>query len=88
MNKLLFPAALTLALTASAAAFAMSRGIDPSLYRETSPFTAVKAPAFTGTAYWQSADRTTQRASVTPMAESHNWTKPAATEGHDLYDPE
>ena len=73
MRKFLAPAALALALTASGAAFAaeMNDGIDYSLYEETSQFTQVQPPAFTTSAYWQSADRQTQTASRAPMADQH-----------------
>ena len=89
MKKFLVPAALALTLAMGGSAFAasMSNGIDLSLYQETSPFTVVKAPAFTSADYWQSADRNAQRASTAPM-QSHGWSNQGSAAANDSHGPE
>ena len=74
MKTLLASAALALALTASGGAFAatMADSIDLSLYDEVNAYTEIKAPAFTGAGYWQTADLSGQRVTGAAMAGSHD----------------
>jgi hypothetical protein len=74
MKTLLASAALALALTTSGGAFAatMADSIDLSLYDETNAYVEVKAPAYTGAGYWQTADLSGQRVTGAAMADSRN----------------
>ena len=87
MQKLLIPATLAIALSASGMAFAdqAEKEYDYSLYEETSAFAIDDAFENDALPYWRSVNLQAQQASVAPLP-GPVWSNTANAIPEDLYD--